>query len=162
MSLSSEEMMTQFNGHFDNIATASTNSGAALDQLAATTTTQYSYIKALLTSLKAAAANGAHSAAATTTAAPPTSQEQSKNLTQQLEAAVRNNWYRGEFFSTHGWGVNENHSSANFRSQKLAIPPLPLALPRPVRERPSTRAGMTSCPVVLPTAPDVSGPLALN
>ena len=41
MSLSSEEMMAQFDRHFDNITSAATNSGAALDQLAATTTTQY-------------------------------------------------------------------------------------------------------------------------
>ena len=42
MPLSSEEMMVQFDGHFDNLASAATNSGASLDQIAATTTTQYS------------------------------------------------------------------------------------------------------------------------
>ena len=41
MPLSSEEMMAQFDRTFDNITSAATNSGAALDQLAATTTTQY-------------------------------------------------------------------------------------------------------------------------
>ena len=38
----SKDYMAQFDGHFDNLAAAATNSGAALDQLAATTTTQYS------------------------------------------------------------------------------------------------------------------------
>ena len=40
MPLSSEEMMEQFDGHFNNRASAATNSGAALDHLAATTITQ--------------------------------------------------------------------------------------------------------------------------
>ena len=91
MPLSSEEMMAQFDGHFDNLALAATRSGAALDQLAATTTTQYLEIKALLTSLKATAVNGSHSAVAGTAASPLTPQEQSKKRIQQLEAAMRNN-----------------------------------------------------------------------
>ena len=71
MPLSSEEMMAQFDGHFDNLASAAINSGAALDQLAATTTTQYLDIKSLLTSLKAAAVDGLHSTAAATCRNPP-------------------------------------------------------------------------------------------
>ena len=90
MPLSSKEMISQFDRHFDNLALAATNSGAALDQLAVTTTTQYSEIKALLTSLKAAAVYGSYSAAAGTAASPPTPQEQSKKRIQQLEAAVPN------------------------------------------------------------------------
>ena len=42
------------------------------------------------------------------------------------------------------------------------ILPRPLALPQPARERPPTRAGITSFPVVLPTATDATGALALN
>ena len=38
---STDDMMAQFDGHFDNLAAAVTNSGAALDHLDATTTTQY-------------------------------------------------------------------------------------------------------------------------
>ena len=72
----------------------------------------------MLTSLKAAAVNGSHSAAASTTATPPITQEQSKKRILQLEAAMRNNWHRGAFCSTHGWGVNEKHTSENFRPQK--------------------------------------------
>ena len=37
----SKDYMAQFDGHFDNLAAAATNSGAALNQLAATTTTHY-------------------------------------------------------------------------------------------------------------------------
>ena len=66
----SEEMMAQFDRHFNNLALAATNSGAALKQLTATTTTQYLEIKALLTFLKAAAGNGSQSAAAVTAASP--------------------------------------------------------------------------------------------
>ena len=48
------DYMAQFNGHSDNLAVATTNSGAVLDQLAVTTTTHYTEIKALLTALKTA------------------------------------------------------------------------------------------------------------
>ena len=79
MPLSSKYMMAQSEGHFNNPASAATNSGAALDQIAATTTTQYSEINSLLTSLKDAIVNSSHSAAAATSATPPnqpgTSQE---------------------------------------------------------------------------------------
>ena len=81
-------------------------------------TTQYSDIKAFLTSSKTAAVNGSHSAAAATYATPPNNEEQSKKHIQELEAAVRNKWHRGDFCSTHGWGVNKNHTSAKCRSQK--------------------------------------------
>ena len=37
----SKDYMSQFDGHFDNLAVAAPNSGAALNQLAATTTTYY-------------------------------------------------------------------------------------------------------------------------
>ena len=50
--------MAQFDGHFDNLAVAATNSGAALNQLAATTTTQYTEIKSLLTALKTVSSPG--------------------------------------------------------------------------------------------------------
>ena len=46
--------MAQFDGHSDNLAAAAINSGADLDQLAATATTQYTEIKALLAALKTA------------------------------------------------------------------------------------------------------------
>ena len=101
MPLSSEEMMAKYDGHFNNIASAATNSGAALNQLAATTTTQYSEIKALITLLKAAAVNTSHAAADATSASPLTSQDQVKKRIQKLEVAVRNNWHHGAFCSTH-------------------------------------------------------------
>ena len=46
--------MAQFNGHFDNLAATAANSGADLDQLAATTTAQYSEIKYPLIALETA------------------------------------------------------------------------------------------------------------
>ena len=46
--------MAQFYSRFDNLAAAATNSCTALDQLAATTTTHYSEIKALLTAFNTA------------------------------------------------------------------------------------------------------------
>ena len=117
MPLSSEDIMAHFDGHFDNLSSAAKNSGAALDQLAATTTTQYSEIKSLLDSLKAATGNGLHSAAAATVATPTINQKKAKKRILQLEAAVHNNWHRGAFCSTHGWGVNENHTSNNYLSK---------------------------------------------
>ena len=78
MPFSSEEMRSQFDAQFGNLASDSTNSGAALDQLAVTTTAQYSKIKGLITLFKAASVNGAHSAADVTAATPLTTQEQSK------------------------------------------------------------------------------------
>ena len=101
MPLSSKEMMAQFNGHLDNLSSAATNSGAALHHLTATTTTQYSEIKALITLLKAAAVNTSHAAADATSASPLTSQYQVKKRIQKLEVAVRNNWHHGAFCSTH-------------------------------------------------------------
>ena len=154
--------MAQFDGQFDNLASAATNSGAALDQLASTTTTQYLEIKSLLTSLKAAAVNSSHSAAASSDATPPTTQEKSKKRIQKLEAVVHNNWYRGYFCFTHGWGVNENHTSAKCRSQK------------PGHIATSNRASAASPGKTLnkgwdeflsrrsPISPDMLGPLALK
>ena len=84
MPLSSKEMMAQFDGHFENLASATTNSGAALDQIAATTTTQYSDIKSLLTSLKAAAINGSHSAAAATSTNPQPHKNNSRSASSNL------------------------------------------------------------------------------
>ena len=71
---SPDDIMAQFDGHFDNLSAAATNSGAALDQLAATTTTQYGEIKSLLTALKTASGLSSYDAATTTdstTSIPP-------------------------------------------------------------------------------------------
>ena len=106
-------MMAQFNGHFDNLAAASTNSGATLDQLAATTTTQYAEIKSLLTALKTAYGLSSYAAAAVTDSTPLIPPAEAKHRISQLEAAIRNNWNYGAFCSTYGWGVNEYHTSKN-------------------------------------------------
>ena len=62
--------MAQFNGHSDNLAVATTNSGAVLDQLAVTTATQYTEIKALLTALKTASSPISYAAANATDSTP--------------------------------------------------------------------------------------------
>ena len=46
-----QDIMDQLDGHFDNLAAASTNSHATLDQLDAATTEQYAKIKATLDNL---------------------------------------------------------------------------------------------------------------
>ena len=103
-----------------------------------------------------------HSASAAPAVTPLITQEQAKKRILQLEAAVCNNWHRSDFCSTHGWSVNENHTMQTADPISLVMSPRPLAMPLPVLERPSTRAGMNSCPVVLPIVPDVSGPLVLK
>ena len=50
--------MAQFDGHFDNLSASATNSGAVLDQLTTTTTTQYTEIKSLLNALKTVSSPG--------------------------------------------------------------------------------------------------------
>ena len=118
MPLSSKEIMAQFDGHFNNPDSAATNSGASLDQIYATMTTQYLEIEFFLASLKSTAINGLHSATSATAVTPSTTQEQAKKHIQKLDAAVRNNWHCGAFCSTHGWGVNDNHTIVNCQSQK--------------------------------------------
>ena len=116
---SSKYYMSHFNAHFDNLAAAATNSGAALDQLAAITTTQYSEIKALLNTLKTASnrasrpSSYAAAAAAATDSTPSIPLTEAKRRIIQIESAVCNNWHCGAFCSTHGWGVNKNHTSEN-------------------------------------------------
>ena len=66
---SSTDYMALFDGHFDNLA-AATNSGAALDQLAATTTMQYAEIKPLLTALKTTYRPSSYAAADATDSTP--------------------------------------------------------------------------------------------
>ena len=109
--------MAQLDGHFDNLAATSTNSGATLDQLAATTTTQYTEIKNLLAALKTASnrtsSPSSYATAAATNSTPSLLLTDSKRRISQIEDVVHNNWHRGDFCSTHGWGVNKNHTSKN-------------------------------------------------
>ena len=113
----SKDYMAQFDGHFDNLAVAAKDSGAALDQLAATTTTQYTEIKNLLAALKTTSnrtsSPSSYATAAATNSTPSLLPTDSKQCISQIEAVVHNNWHRGAFCSTHGWGVNENHTRNN-------------------------------------------------
>ena len=87
--------MDQFDGHSDNLAAAATNSGAALDQLAVTTPTQYTEIKALLAVLKTASNRtsslSSYATAAATDSAPLIPPTYAKRRIIQLEAAICNN-----------------------------------------------------------------------
>ena len=118
----SKYYMAQFNGDLDNLVAAATNSGESLNQLAATTTTQYSEIKSLLATLKTApnraSIPSSYAAAAVTEYTPSIPPTDAKHCIIQLYSAVRNNWDRGDFCSTHSWGVNENHTSKNCRAKK--------------------------------------------
>ena len=64
--------MSRFDGHFDNLAAAATNSGMALYQLTTTTTTQHPEIKSLLNALKTTSSPGSYSAAVATPLIPTT------------------------------------------------------------------------------------------
>ena len=117
-----KDYMAHFDGHLDKLADAATNSGADLNQLSTTTTTQYTEIKALPAALKTVSNRTpspiSYATADTNDSIPSILPTDAKLCISQLEAAVCNNWNRGAFFSTHGWGVNENHMSKNFRAKK--------------------------------------------
>ena len=119
----STDYMALFDGHFDNLA-AATNSGAALDQLAATTTMQYAEIKPLLTALKTTYRPSSYAAADSTDSTPSIPPTEAKRCIRKLKAAIRKNWHCGAFCSTHGWGVNKNHTSKNCRAKSPAMCPL--------------------------------------
>ena len=100
---------------FDALVVASSTSNAALDQLAADTTQQYSEIKAALTNL--AAATPIRNAG-TRTGSLPTDQSETEKRILILQAAVKNKWKVGGFCSTHGHGVRFGHSSNNCNDKK--------------------------------------------
>ena len=102
-------------GQFDALAAAFSASNAALDQIAAAITQQYSEIKAALTNL--AAATPIRNAG-TRTGSPPTDQSETEKRILILQAAVKNKWKVGGFCSTHGHGVRSGHSSNNCNDKK--------------------------------------------
>ena len=73
-------------GQFDTLVAASSTSNADLDQLAATTTRQYSDIKAALTNLATATPSRN---AGTRTGTLPTDQRETENRILILQAAVK-------------------------------------------------------------------------
>ena len=110
-------MMAHFDGHFDNLSAAATNSGAAHNQLAATTKTQYADINSLLTALKNASGLSSYAAVAATDSTPSIPPAESKRRISQLEADISKNWHCGDFCSTYSWGINENHTSNKCRAK---------------------------------------------
>ena len=109
----SMDYMAQFDGQINNLSAAATNSCAALGHFSDTTTTQYVEIKALLTALKTASSPISYAVADATESTPLITTTEAKRRISQLEAGIPNNWHRGAFCSTHGWGVNKNHTSEN-------------------------------------------------
>ena len=106
-------LMAQLDSHFDNLASAATNSNDALEQLATATTDQYADIKASLDALAAAAPAPTARRGRRSTAAPLDNTEKRK-LEQRihtLKAAIKNKWVVGGFCSTHGHGVAVGHDS---------------------------------------------------
>ena len=162
----SKNYMDQFDGHFDNLAAAATNSGAALDQLAVTTPTQYTEIKALLAALKTASnftsIPSSYATAAATDSAPLILPTDTKWRISQLEAAVCNNWHRGAFCSTHSWGVKKITRARTAVPRSPAMFPLPHVLTLQAREEQSINSGTISYQkVVFQPAPDIPGHLVI-
>ena len=84
----STDYMAQLDGNFDNLAAATTNSGAALNQLAATTRMQYAEIKSLLTALKTASIPSSYAATVATDSTPSIHPAEAKCSISQLEADI--------------------------------------------------------------------------
>ena len=99
--MASKDYMAQFNGQFDNLAATATNSGASLDQLAATTTTWYSEIKVLLAALKTASNRASipslYDASVATDSTPSIPPTDVKRRISQLHPDLHKNWHRGAF-----------------------------------------------------------------
>jgi hypothetical protein len=110
---SPNDLMAQLNCHFDNLALAATNSNAALELLAAATTSQYADIRASLDALSSDPNNSAPTpgARARTAVLPLTEKRKLEKRIKTLEAAVKSKWIVGGFCSTHGHGVGAGHCS---------------------------------------------------
>ena len=102
---------------FDALAAASSTSNAALDQLAAATTQQYSEIKAALTNLSSATPTPRRNAGMRTSSLPSQQHETEKRIII-FQAAVKNKWKVRGFCSTHGHGIRSGHSSTNCNDKK--------------------------------------------
>ena len=113
-------IMEHLDGHFDNLAAASTNSHAVLDQTAVATTEQYASITAALENLASAAPSkpSTRSTPKTTNPLSPTEKRVTEKRIITLQSAVKNKWKVGGFCSTHGHGVREGHDSRNCSSNK--------------------------------------------
>ena len=98
------------------MANAATNSGLTLSQLtdvnarlSATTSTQYQNIKKLLKDIKISSSSPNPRSSSTGVGAGATGDQQTIKL---LQAAIKNRWIVGDFYSSHGWGVGHLHSSS--------------------------------------------------
>ena len=112
--------MEHLDGHFDNIAAASTNSHAALDQLAADTTEKYARITAALDNLAAAAhINPApQSTPKTTSPLSPIEKRMLEKRILTLQSGVKNKRKVGGFCSTYGHDVCAGNISSNCDDKK--------------------------------------------
>ena len=105
--------MAQLDSHFDNLASAATNSNSALEQLAFATTDQYAEIKTSLDALAAATPALPTRRGTRSTAAPlsNTGKRKLERRIRTLEAAIKNKWEVGGFCSTLGHGVSAGYDS---------------------------------------------------
>ena len=116
-----QDILEQLDGHFDNLVLAATNSHAALDQIAATTTTEQCVdIKAALENLASAATNkpAPRSKPRNTNPLPPTKKRVMEKWILILQSSVNNKWKVGGFCSTHGHGAHAVHDSGNCADKK--------------------------------------------
>ena len=110
-----DDLMAQLDCHFDNRASAATNSNSVLEQLATTMTDQYSEIKA---SRDALATTTPLATQGTRSAAQPlgnTEKHKLKCRIRTLKAGIKNKWEVGGICSTHGHGVSAGHNSKTCR-----------------------------------------------
>ena len=95
--------MEELDGYFDNLASAATNSHAALDQLATATAEQYADIKVALDKLAAAAPNkpAPRATPRNTDPLPPTKKRMMEKWILILQSAVNNKWKVGGGSAPH-------------------------------------------------------------
>ena len=113
--------MEHLNSQFGALASAATNSNAALEQLATTTTNQYVEIKASLNRLTAATPTGAvaPTPAYNSTDLPRTEKQTYDKQIRLLQSSIRNKWVLKTIFcSTHRWGIGPGHTSAECKGKK--------------------------------------------
>ena len=108
-------IIEKFDGHFESLDSADTNSNVILERLTSATITQYTNITKFLSAIIANSANANIVSAATgtprntsihTPALPPEENDNINRRITQLKTEVRGKWISGSFCFTHGHGVS--------------------------------------------------------
>ena len=115
-----EFALQALDGHLDRMDNTAMNSGLTLHQLANSnarlafaTTKQYNAIKKLLSEIKHLSFSPGTRDVACNQIAP----NQQTCTIKSLQAAIKNSWAVGGFYSTHGWGVGLHHISGSCKSK---------------------------------------------